>query len=740
MMDTQFRVGDDIQVWLTILVLLVVVVGLSRLIVRRRGSKLYLLAGFLGYLVLGLSALRPMKVVRRGRSVGPNILVLADASRRLRLRADGVSRVKRAETAVANLANHFRTARLNFATFGDGEARVLKPSEHVGDVLNRSSSSNLVSALESLAAVMDERPSAIVVVSDGRLTRPESNEAITRGMLPESLAGVPIHAVYVGGDAPRDASIRRVDSLGQAVAHQPFTLKVEVACSGGLRCSKVPVFVRLLEKGRLPREIARLEANLQNRDEQTVNGDILLDRAGSQLIEVSIDAPEGDEVPENNTRLLPFNVTRDRIRMLHIAGSPSYDVRELRRWLKGNAAVDLVSFFILRTDEDDPNTEDNAGELSLIPFPVEELFTQHLPSFDAVVIQDIDAPRYHLDAHLERLARYVEDGGGLILVGGPAAFSGGGYVHSPLERVLPTSLVLSSTPYDAVEFVPRVTSAAARSPILEPLKRILGDRLPSFSGANTLGPAKPGASVLWEHPQRTFLPIKGATVAGPMPILAVADFVDGRVVELGLDATYRLAWGDVAAQTSGRAYGAFWEALIGWVMHDPQYSSLRGELESECIPGVPFTVRWTLPVDVHGLLTVKAEQLGRAAQSAIRQQIRLDGSRTAEVRFEGLQAGGYVITATLEGGTQARLDIACDRGDPALSDSRPDPDRLGRLSEFTGGSFVEVSETSKIPAPPSYFIDETRTALPIAPTWVWAAVAAGLLGLHWLAARSAGLR
>ena len=38
-----------------------------------------------------------------------------------------------------------------------------------------------------------------------------------------------------------------------------------------------------------------------------------------------------------------------------------------------------------------------AVELALINFPVDELFTEHLRSFDAVILQDIDAARYTLE-------------------------------------------------------------------------------------------------------------------------------------------------------------------------------------------------------------------------------------------------------------------------------------------------------------------------------------------------------
>ena len=60
--------------------------------------------------------------------------------------------------------------------------------------------------------------------------------------------------------------------------------------------------------------------------------------------------------------------------------------------------LDIVAFFILRTRTDDAKALDD--ELALIPFPVDELFTEHLPSFDAVVLQDIDALEYGLARHL----------------------------------------------------------------------------------------------------------------------------------------------------------------------------------------------------------------------------------------------------------------------------------------------------------------------------------------------------
>src|SRR5690606_2394725 len=298
-------------------------------------------------------------------------------------------------------------------------------------------------------------------------------------------------------------------------------------CAGGLECGKLPVTVRELRHGVEPAVLASGGAAVED-GTATEELEITLERAGNRVVEISIEAPEGDVVPENDRRILTFSVTRERLRLLHVAGRPTYDVRALRMWLKSDDSVDLVAFFILRTDADDTNTHDDA-ELALIPFPVDELFTEHLPSFDAVVLQDIDAIRYKLAQHLPALAEYVESGGGLIMVGGPSAFAGGGYAGTSIGRVLPVELSDAGKPFDTVEFTPRITEAGRAAPVLGPLRDLIGDQFPSVHGSNTLGAPRKDAIVLLEHPSR-----KAAEGGAPMPVLALGEAGDGRSIALGI--------------------------------------------------------------------------------------------------------------------------------------------------------------------------------------------------------------
>src|SRR5690606_22965890 len=138
---------------------------------------------------------------------------------------------------------------------------------------------------------------------------------------------------------------------------------------------------------------------------------------GKYVYKISVPAGDDEVVVENNSAWFVVRVIRDKIRVLQVAGQPSWDVRALRGMLKQNPNVDLISFFILRT-EDDLRKAPNS-EMSLIPFPTEELFEEELPSFDLVVLQNFEFAPYGIGQYLGNIRRYVEGGGGLMMLGGP---------------------------------------------------------------------------------------------------------------------------------------------------------------------------------------------------------------------------------------------------------------------------------------------------------------------------------
>jgi uncharacterized membrane protein len=692
-------------------------------------------SGILAAVLFCLALVRPSIVRANSSVVGAKVVVLLDGARRMDLPAGAISRRASARRAHQELLRHYSGMRVSTFEFGEGKLRSYAsegaPAEPVSE------HSDLGSSLADLARTQDEKPSLLVVVSDGRwLAAGDATSA--SDALPSALRGTKLHAVDVGGRLPRDASVYSVNMAGTAVAHQPLSVDIDVLCSKAAGCNKVPVAIREHKRGSSPVELARGDAVFTDHEIARVRLEITIERAGTRIIEVSITPPAGDEIRENDRRLLPLDVIRDRLRLLHVAGRPTYDVRALRTWLKSDASVDLVSFFILRTDSDETNADED-NELALIPFPVNELFSEHLPSFDAVILEDIDADRYHLSTHFENLTRYVEQGGGLLLVGGPSAFSGGAYASSPLERILPIALMHSEHPFDTVEFVPRVTAAGLSSRLLEPLRSVLGDHLPSMPGANTLGPARPRAVVLWEHPTRTALPIKTGGVSGPMPVLSVSEVGDGRVVAMGVDGTHRFAWGEEGTKTAGRAYGALWDGLLGWVMRDRRFESAQGELLGPCIVGQTARARFAFSAAVEGPVLLEIQRLDESERVVHKERREVHGEKSATFDLGRLDEGAYSALSRVGDGPAARFDFACEGGGAAWSDSRPDPERLRRLVEAANGSLVSAEGAGTLPLPEHTEVTSYRQVRPILPPWVWALMATLGLAVHWVVRRHSGL-
>jgi len=349
-----------------------------------------------------------------------------------------------------------------------------------------------------------------------------------------------------------------------------------------------------------------------------------------------------------------------------------------------------------------------------------------------VVLQDIDAVAYRLDRHLPAVARYGEGGGGLIMVGGPSSFAGGNYAGTAIDRVLPVEISDRLPPSDKAEFVPRYTEVGRVAPVLSGLRDLLGEELPSMLGSNTLGEPRPGSMVLWEHPTRR---------AGdqPMPVLAIGEAGDGRSIALGVDGTFRLAWSELGASVSGRAFGALWDGLLGWLMRDPRYEVAYAELTAPCIAGEDATLRLTRLPGAKGDVSVSIERLGTSKQKPLEKTVKEPPPGPVEVPLGKLDSGGYVARVTVGRAPPARLDFACEKGGEAWSDSRPDPERLERIASVTGGKSVTPDDVKDLPLPSATRIAAERHVAQVLPPWAWTLLAALALGAHWLTRRRGGL-
>jgi uncharacterized membrane protein len=703
---------------------------------RERGGAVIGATGLLAVTALLAAVLRPARVSARESVVGARVVVLADASHSMALAGDG-GRPRRTarDEGVSRLQTSGQAARLVVLGFGEGPPAPLVQGPSAGDATTRAARSDLGTALRDLAASPEERPAAIVVVSDGRLDDPpeDSSEESLRAL--GDALHVPIDAIATTREAPADASVRRVSAAGAAVAHVPLPVRVEVGCGGGIACERLTVTARELRDDGPPAVLASGIAQVSG-GKAALDLTIVLDRAGACIVEIAISPQPGDTIPENDRRLVTFHVARERVRVLHVAGRPTNDVRALRQWIKGDASVDVVAFFILRTRDDDVRAAQN--ELALIPFPVDELFQEHLPSFDAIVLQDFDAQPYGLEKYLENIRRYVRGGGGLVMVGGENSFVAGGYAATPLGDVLPVEIdgAPGATSADTSPFVPEWTPQGRASPLLAPLRSVVGDELPQMPGANVLGDLRAGGVSLWSHPTRT-------TKSGAkMPVLAISEEGDGRSIALGIDGAWELEFSQLGARTAGRGHGALWDGLLGWLMRDPRFESAQLEVVGGCTAGLPSTLRARMLQTGKGTPQTVNLDVTRIDQGQA--PIHIEYTRPADapsmdLALPPLDTGGYTARLRVADGATTRYDFACEAGGDEWADSRPDPMRLAALAHATGGTFAFASEAASVPLPQPTIVSAERHVIPLAPPWAWTTAAAVLLGVHWVARRRSGL-
>ena len=224
-----------------------------------------------------------------------------------------------------------------------------------------------------------------------------------------------------------------------------------------------------------------------------------------------------------------------------------------------------------------------------------------------------------------------------------------------------------------------------------------------------------------------------------MPVLAVADIGNGRSIALGVDGTWRFNFSDLGLRTGGRAHGAFWDGLLGWLMRDPRYEPAQLEV-GRCVAKIASKV--VVRVTGHdradvGLDVVRTD---KQEESAIHLE-RKDADLGAPVAFDlpPLAAGGYSALLHVGAGATTRRDFACEAGGDEWADTRPDAERLRAIADATHGSFRTADEASSITLPRATVVSTERHVAPIAPPWVWALMAAAAVGVHWYARRRSGL-
>jgi len=555
--------------------------------------------------------------------------------------------------------------------------------------------------------------------------------------------GVPVNVVAVGTDAPRDLAVERVAVDDFAFVRSTLTVEATLRARG---FGREDVKVLLKREGQV---VAQATAKLEpGKETYVVPLSFAPDTTGTFVLNVSTPVLPGEAVAENNSRSFVLRVIRDRVRVLLVAGHPSWDERFLRGLLKQDPNVDLVSFFILRTAGDNPGPQD---QLSLIPFPVGEIFGEQLRTFDAVIFVDFAYQPYRtldIERFLPNLREYVRGGGAFAMVGGGQSFAQGHYAGTPVADVLAVNPAegLGET---AEPFRPRLTVEGRRHPVTslapgEAANEAAWSALPPLPGLNfTLPlPASDGARVLLEAP---------TLLAGgrPAPVVAVREVGAGRSLAVMTDGSWY--WGFVAAGDGqgGRAHQRFWNGALRWLVRDPSLTPLQIQPDRPAVePGEPvgFSVAVRGPdygpaggASVEGALVAEdGRVIGRAgARAGSDGQARLEFPPPPPGAYR-LQASAEVPGAPAERGAAA---VAVRASGAEDSDAAPRPELLRQVAEATGGTFTRLPKAGlpelRLREPEVVEVGRKKDE-PLWDRWWYLAILAGALSGEWVLRRRLG--
>lgn len=658
------------------------------------------------------------------------VAVLVDTSRSMTVDLDGETRAE----AAASVLTRWRDE-------GTEGAELFRFGMDVGAVTwgqpldAHDDESRLAAALEDLSA--DEGLGAIVVLSDG---------AQSDGAFTPSGEGPRIHTIALGGDDDiRDDSVAELAADPVAFLRQEAQVKLVVRRLGG---SAGPIPVTLRQDDQVVREVV---VDVEPGGEAEVVLGFTPRRLGRSVFRVSIPVEDGDAVPANNERAFLVRVTRDKLRVLLVAGQPTWDVRFLRAFFERDPSIDLISFFILRTTAD--MTMASPDELALIPFPTDELFREHLGSFDVLFFQNFDYGPYQMASYLPRIRDYVKRGGAFAMIGGDRSFASGGYAGTPLADILPVTLPAGAPGVsseddrllDTAPFSPVLSRDMARHPLLallpEPAANAAAwQALAPLEGTNVIEGVRGDANVLLTHPR---LRAGGE----PMPVLVSGEIEEGRVLAFTADTSWR--WGITTGGETGdaSAHERFWDRALRWLSRDPALEPARLTTDRERYgPEARVRVRGSLRDAGYRPLTGREISLGIRrgdGRELTTRPLVLGGEGEVDVAFDGpLESGAYAAFAKLDGEVIAEEGFVVETGGDELADPRPRPDRLEALANASGGRFID--DPANVPSLRDF--DATRTRVlgstehaPFASPWAMA-VALGLLAAEWWWRRRRGAR
>ena len=546
-----------------------------------------------------------------------------------------------------------------------------------------------------------------ILISDGLHNAPDDVAESA------SQSDAPIFALAVGSLTEKAATRRNVrlisaDAPLEAIANNITTITATVQLTGW---AGIPTKISLREG---EKQIASKQI-LTSRNNQTKKVQFRwtpasltkkTDRADIRKLKIVVDPNPAEATAKDNSTEIHVLVTSPRIRVLYVEGTLRTEYKFLQRILASDPNIQCISLVRISDNRFLSKGSVNGVKLSRLPKTEKEF-----AMFDVFIIGDLDST-FLTREQMEIIRKLVNDGKGLLMLGGHNSFGPGGYGGTPIESALPVFCGGRNQKQETTPFIPKLTSAGLVSPIASGLEKYFYTptsapkvSIPKLSGCVIVPAAKPAASILAIHPTRR-------NAAGPLIVLAVEQYGACRSAAFTADTTWR--W-YLKLRTMGKMspYHIFWAQLIRYlagIKHEPtthpsvlarisqsylqQGKEIKITAQVKGTDGQPVNdatvVAELKPISVHGKPRPMKITLTPAAQDGI-----------YRLHCKPKQSGEYqlIITARDKNGEiigQDKLPLIVAKRSKEMDRLARDDETLKIIAEKSRGKFAELSALPEI--------------------------------------------
>lgn len=533
--------------------------------VRRRVSLVAL--RMLTLVLLLLAMLRPALETRTTRKLPGTLVVLPDLSRSMTVgdAGGGKSRYAAMKSALDDSAAEFAGLAQDWDVHAYGfgrdsepvkfaEGKFELPAEPTGE------QTAIGSAIEDVLARESQRIVAVLLLSDG------AQRAFAPRDIPPQTAvrqlaadGIPLYTLAFGQPSlGQENDLRMSDMMASdaVFAETPTTVEGVVTAAG---YANKEVKVQLLwenadgEQEAVDTQTIRIQPRKQR---YPVRLNYTPKTPGEYKVTLQVESPEGELITSNNSQSTFVNVLKGGVKVLYLAGAsrigglPGIEPGRVVRALAANPDMH-VDYQVI---------DYNPAELDLRDRLRDE-------KYDVILLGDVDATGLNARSWGE-MAKLVERGAGLAMLGGFHSFGPGGFANTTLQNVLPVEMSRTERQNfgEPTRKDVHVPGPIKMLPVpvggeVHPIMRMkdgnaaaneeLWQELPPLDGANKLPrvQVKDLARVIAE-----------GNDGSRSPLLIVTPYGDGRSAALGVDSTWH--W---KMEGFGDVHRRFWRQLVLWL-------------------------------------------------------------------------------------------------------------------------------------------------------------------------------